>query len=158
MKPFALALALLFAAPAALAHDLIVGGLHFVHPFIAAPIPGSMSGAAYVVIANEGSQADTLFGVETDIAMMSMLHTTMFGTDGVARMVELPQVIIEPGDVFGFEPGAAHIMLMMLTRQLAVGDVVPFTLVFENAGRIEVEFVVDPADLHEPAAAMEHMH
>jgi hypothetical protein len=148
--------ALLFASPA-LAHDVIVSGLHFVHPRIAEPIRGAMSGAAYVVIANEGSTPDRLLGVETDVAMMAMLHTTEFGADGVARMQEVPPVIIAPGDVFSLEPGGAHIMLMGIDRGLKVGDMVPFTLIFETAGRIEMEFIVDPADPDEPAMG-EHMH
>ncbi|PKP71060.1 MAG: hypothetical protein CVT82_03620 [Alphaproteobacteria bacterium HGW-Alphaproteobacteria-4] len=156
MKRLALALALLLAAPAAHAHDVIVNGLHFVHPYISEPIKGAMSGAAYVVIANEGTQADTLIGVETDIAMMAMMHKTEFSTDGVASMVELPPVTIAPGDVYSFEPGGAHIMLMMLNSGLKVGDMAPFTLIFENAGRVAVEFMVDPADPNAPA--VQHMH
>ncbi|MBW6507119.1 MAG: copper chaperone PCu(A)C [Rhodobacteraceae bacterium] len=156
MKQLALALALLLAAPAAQAHDVITSGLHFVHPYVSEPIKGAMAGAAYVVIANEGTAADTLIGVETDIAMMAMMHKTEFSANGVASMVELPPVTIAPGDVYSFEPGGAHIMLMMIDSGLKVGDMVPFTLIFQNAGRIEVEFMVDPADPNAPAA--EHMH
>lgn len=158
MKRIALALAMLIAAPAAQAHDIIASGLHFVHPHIAEPITGAMSGAAYVVIANEGSVADALLGIETDFAMMAMLHTTEFGADGVAHMVELPPVTIAPGDVYSLEPGGAHIMLMGLAGGAKVGDMVPFTLIFQNAGRIEVDFMVDPADPDAAAGTAEHMH
>ena len=40
------------------------------------------------------------------------------------------------------EPGGLHIMLMKLKRPLAVGDKVPATLVFRDAGRVPIEFLV----------------
>lgn len=150
MKRIILILATMLAATAAPAHEVFVGGLHIIHSSMLAPIKGAMSGAAYMVIANEGTVADRLIGVETDIAMMAMLHKTEFGTDGVARMVEVSPVELAPGDIVSFEPGGMHIMLMGLSAVLKAGDEVPFTLIFEQAGRVEVEFMVDPGD---PGAA-----
>lgn len=158
MRRIALAVALLLAAPAAQAHDVFANGLHFVHPHIAEPIKGAKSGAAYVVIANEGTVVDTLLGIETDFAVMAMLHKTEFGADGVARMAELPPVTVAPGDVYSLEPGGTHIMLMGLAGGVKVGDMVPFTLIFQNAGRVAVDFMVDPADPNAATATAEHLH
>ncbi|WP_372838631.1 copper chaperone PCu(A)C [Phaeovulum sp.] len=145
-----LALALFVASPA-LAQDVIVNGIHIIHPYITAPAPGSMSGAAYLVVANEGATADRFDAVETDIAMMAALHNTEFGADGVARMYELPPIPLAPGETVSFEPGGAHIMLMMLNAELNVGDMVPMTLSFQNAGEIVVEFEVMARDPNAPA-------
>ena len=41
------------------------------------------------------------------------------------------------------EPGGAHDMLLKLKQPLAVGDRVPATLVFRDAGRVKVEFAVE---------------
>lgn len=152
---FPILAALLFAT-AAPAHDVFVGSLHIIHPSILEPIKGAQSGAAYMVIANEGTVADRLLGVETGIAAMAMMHKTEFGTDGVARMVAVPLVDLLPGDIVSFEPGGMHVMLMGLNAGLKAGDEVPFTLIFETAGRVEVEFVVDPSDPN--AAPSEHNH
>ena len=48
------------------------------------------------------------------------------------------------GETVVLEPGGYHIMLMGLTKPLTEGEMVPATLIFEHAGRIEVEFMVDP--------------
>ena len=41
------------------------------------------------------------------------------------------------------ETGGAHVMLLKLKQPLAVGDRVPATLVFRDAGRVKVEFAVE---------------
>ncbi len=145
-----LAVALFMASPA-LAQDMVVNGIHIMHPYITAPAPGAMSGAAYLSVANEGTTADRFDAVETSIAMMAALHNTEFGADGIARMYELPPVPLAVGETVSFAPGGAHIMLMMLTGELKVGEKVPMTLSFKNAGDIVVEFEVMPFDPNAPA-------
>ena len=48
-----------------------------------------------------------------------------------------------PSDVV-LEQGGMHVMLMGLTGSVTEGDMVPATLIFEQAGRVAVEFMVDP--------------
>jgi len=151
MKRLLPALAMLAFASPALAHDYVVNGIHIIHPFISEPAPGAMSGAAYLTISNESAEPDRFTAVETGIAMMAALHETEFGADGVARMFELPPVEIAPGETVAFEPGGAHIMLMMLTGDLKAGDMVPMSLFFDKAGQIDVEFEVMPFDPGAPA-------
>lgn len=135
----------LSSLPAA-AHDVAAGALQIIHPAIPAPAANARSAAGYMVLANEGSTPDRLIGVETVIAGAAMLHTTDFGADGVARMRHLPAIDLPAGGIVTLEPGGMHVMFMGLTAPLAEGDMVSATLVFEQAGRVAIEFMVDPAD------------
>ena len=125
------------------AHGVTVGEMEIVHPAIPALPAAARSAAGYLEIVNAGSVGDRLLGVETAIAKQAMLHTTDHGADGVARMIHLDAIDIPAGGTVLLEPGGLHIMLMGLTGPLTEGDMIPATLVFERAGRVEIEFSVD---------------
>jgi copper(I)-binding protein len=154
MKHVLILLAAFMFGNAAHSHDYIVGELEITHPMIPATVPGARSAAGYVVITNNGAQMERLLGVETP-APMSMLHKTEFGSDGIARMMHLEAVEIAPGDSVIFEPGGMHVMLMGLTTPFLDGQMVPATLIFERAGRIDVEFMVHALDASGASAMME---
>jgi copper(I)-binding protein len=144
MKPaLALVLALLTATPA-LSHSVTEGALEIIHPNIPQPAKGAKSAAGYMAISNEGATPDRLIGVETPAAAKSMLHTTSISADGVASMSHLDAIEIPAGDTILLEPGGMHVMLMGLTADLIEGDMVNGALIFEKAGRVEIEFMVDP--------------
>lgn len=156
-RPISLIAAALLAgasvfAPAT-AHEVTAGDLQIIHPSIPAPTAAAKSAAGYMAISNEGSEPDRLLAVEGDFAQKIMLHTTEFGSDGVARMTHLDGIEIPAGDTVVLEPGGMHVMLMGLTAPLTEGAHIPATLVFERAGRVEVEFAIDPAGA---AAAEDH--
>jgi len=125
------------------AHGVTVGALEIEHPAIPAPAAGAQSAAGYLGIVNTGSTAERLLGVETGIAKRAMLHTTEHAADGVARMVHLDAIDIPAGGTVTLAPGGLHIMLMGLTGPVTEGEMIPATLIFETAGRVEVEFSVD---------------
>jgi copper(I)-binding protein len=145
MKPFfAVLTALMLSTIAALAHGVTAGKLEIIHPNIPQPIPSAKSAAGYMGIYNDGDTADRLIGVETGIAQSSMLHTTEHSADGVARMIHVEGLDIPAGETIVLEPDGMHVMLMGLTGPMLEGDMVPATLIFEHAGRVEMEFMVDP--------------
>jgi hypothetical protein len=125
------------------AHGVTVGTLEIEHPAISAPPAGAKSAAGYLSIVNTGSTADRLLGVETGIAKRAMLHTTEHADDGVARMIHLDAIDIPAGGTVTLAPGGLHIMLMGLTGPVTKGDMIPATLIFQTAGRVEVEFSID---------------
>jgi hypothetical protein len=47
-------------------------------------------------------------------------------------------------------------MLMGLTHGLTEGDMVPVTLIFEHAGKVEVHFMIDPAGAPMDPSTMDH--
>jgi copper(I)-binding protein len=99
--------------------------------------PGAekMATALYFTLENNGSEADTLYAVETDIAKMVQIHETY--TDGdMMGMREIGEIIVEPESSVKLEPGGMHIMVMRLIRDIKKGDEIEFNLHFKNAGSI----------------------
>ena len=101
--------------------------------------PGAekMATALYFTLENNGSKADTLYAVETDIAKMVQIHETYSNGD-VMGMREIGKIIIEPGSSAKLEPGGMHIMVMRLKKDIKNGDEIEFKLHFRNAGIIKI--------------------
>ena len=135
--------ALLLADPVH-AHGVTVGDLEIIHPNIPQPASSAMAAAGYMGISNAGDEADRLIGVETTVAQSAMLHKTEVNADGVASMAHVEGIDIPANDTVVLESGGYHIMLMGLTQELIEGQMVPGVLIFEKAGRVEMEFAIDP--------------
>ncbi len=146
MKPFLGLLAALLLSTPVLAHSVAKGSIEIIHPNIPQPAAGAMAAAGYMGISNMGDHPDRLIGVETPAAQSAMLHQSMVDANGVASMAHVEALEIPAQDTVVLEPGGYHIMLMGLTQPLVEGQMVPGVLVFEQAGRIEMAFMVDPAD------------
>lgn len=141
--PYALAVASLLLAGAAGAHEFKLGALTIGHPYLLETAPRAATGAGYLSVANAGPEADRLLAVETAFPQ-AMLHVTETDAAGVSRMRHVEGLEIPAGAVLALEPRGAHVMFMGLEAPLKAGDQIPATLVFENAGRIEVIFNVEP--------------
>lgn len=146
MKPFLGLLAALLLSTPVLAHSVAKGSIEIIHPNIPQPATGAMAAAGYMGISNRGDHPDRLIGVETPAAQSAMLHQSTVDANGVASMAHVDALEIPAEDTVVLEPGGYHIMLMGLTQPLVEGQMVPGVLIFEQAGRIEMEFMVDPAD------------
>lgn len=146
MKAILGLMAALMISTAAAAHGVKSGDLEIIHPNIPQPSASAKSAAGYMAISNDGAAPDRLIAIETAAAQKSMIHTTETSADGVARMVHLEALEIPAGETVVLEPGGIHVMLMGLTQTMKEGDMVPATLIFEQAGRVEVEFMVDPSE------------
>ena len=118
------------------------------------------AGAAYMVIENTGSAADTLVGGSSDIAKAVEVHETyeipaespaMGGAESPAAsegamgssspmmgMRKIDSLAIPAGGSVELKPGGYHIMLIDLTRELKAGDKFDITLKFANAGDVKV--------------------
>jgi copper(I)-binding protein len=73
----------------------------------------------------------------------------------VMRMRALESLEIAPGETIKMQPGKGlHIMLIGLKQALKAGDKVPVTLVFEKAGKVDVELMVHAIKAGDKA----HMH
>lgn len=140
----ALALGLALLASPTLAHEFKIADLTVGHPFSHPTAATAMAGAGYMTITNTGETADRLVAVEAAFPKV-MLHASV-ETDGIARMIHLDDgVEILPGQTIEFMPGGLHVMFMGLDGEPFVeGEAVPATLVFEKAGRLPVEFTVEP--------------
>lgn len=151
MKALGNLIVLFFLALPVRAHEVTAGALEIIHPSIQPTAPNAMSAAGYMAVSNNGDQPDRLVAIEAGIARQASLHTTEIGADGVARMMQLDGLDIPAGETVVLETGGMHVMFMGLAHGVAKGEMVPATLVFERAGRVEVEFSADPAE-----GAMDH--
>jgi copper(I)-binding protein len=104
--------------------------------------PGAkqMGTALYFAIENNGEAADTLYKVESDIAGRVELHETYSNGD-VMGMRKVEMIIVEAGSSFELKPGAHHIMVMRLKKDIKRGDEAQFNLFFSKTGEINIKAV-----------------
>ena len=135
----------IFAAMAtvASAHDYTKGSLKIDHPWSRATPHGAEVAGGYLVIENKGTSVDRLVSATSEIAGRVEIHE-MAVQDGIMKMRPLARGLeIKPGATTKFEPGGFHVMFMNLKRPLKEGEKFKGTLVFEKAGRLDVEFTVE---------------
>jgi copper(I)-binding protein len=131
---------LLTAAPHA--GELRHGELYLQEPWARATPAAARVGAGYLVIVNEGDEADRLLTGEAAFAGRIELHETAT-VEGVMRMRPLADgLTLPPGETVTLEPGGLHIMFMQLQEPLTEGEERSVTLGFERAGEVEVVFTV----------------
>ena len=141
----------------AFAHELKLGDLLIEHPWARASIGQVPNGAAYMTIMTEGREVDRLLAVETVVARRAELHSHLMD-GGIMRMRPVDAVEIAPGEPAMLQPGGLHVMLMGLKAPLVEGETFALTLVFERAGRVEVEVQIEKATQTEAPAGMKHDH
>jgi len=132
-----------FFASHASAHDYKVGDLVIEHPFAFETAQSAMAAGGFMTITNTGDSDDRLVAVTGDFPRIE-LHTTEMDGD-IARMVKQEDGIMIPaGESVALEPGGFHVMFMGLNGDpFEVDEQVGVTLMFENAGEIEVMFKVE---------------
>ncbi len=136
----------------AAAADYTLGDLAIHKPWARASIGQAQAGAAYVTVMNKGSLPDRLIAVEGEVANRVELHNHMMD-GGVMKMRPVKAIEVAPGEPAVLKPGGLHIMLMGLKAPLVKGESFPLTLVFERAGRVEIE-----VSIGEGTAMEDQMH
>jgi copper(I)-binding protein len=104
-----------------------------------ASVGTSRPGAAYMTLRNTGSEAVTLTGIMTPIAMMPEIHRTATNDQGVSTMAPAGEITIAPGESVALAPGGLHAMLMRLQEPMIEGESFPLTLTFSDGGKVMVE-------------------
>ena len=119
----------------------------------ARPTPeGTSISAGYLKITNHGDAPDMLLGASTPVADSAELHESAMTADGVMTMRALEHGLeIKPGETVELKPAGAHIMILGVKAPLKEGEIVPVTLDFKSAGKVEVPFAIKPL-----GAATEH--
>ena len=126
----------------ATAHDFKVGDIEIQHPWVAPTIASSRVTGVYFTVKNLGKTPDKLIRIEVsdEVADAASLHE-LREVDGLLRMRPLSNgKQIDPGKSVQFKQGGDHGMLMGLKAPLLIGDKFEASLVFENAGTVNVEF------------------
>jgi copper(I)-binding protein len=141
----------------AMATDYKAGSIEISNPWSRATPKGAQTAIGYMTIKNNGVASDRLVGGSIDAADRFQLHA-MIIEDGVAKMRELNSVEIKPGQIVEFKPGGDHVMFVNLKLPFSKGDHIGGTLVFEHAGKVDVEYSVESIGAQKGPQDMGHMH
>lgn len=101
------------------------------------PSSEKMTTALYFVIENQSETADTLFQVDSDLAERVEIHET-YSEGEMIGMRKVDFIVIESQGSFELKPGAHHIMLMKLKKNINDGDKGEFVLHFKKAGEMKI--------------------
>jgi copper(I)-binding protein len=98
------------------------------------------AGAVYVLIENQGNQADRLVGASSAAAKTVEVHESYMDANGTMGMRPVEGGLeIPAGSKVELKPGGYHIMLIDLVNPLEVGSKITVTLKFEKSGEITLE-------------------
>jgi periplasmic copper chaperone A len=129
-------------ATTVMAKDYKAGSIEIVSPWSRATPKGAQTAIGYMTIKNNGATSDRLAGGSVDVAASVQLHS-MVMENGIAKMRELHDIEIKPGQTIEFKPGGSHAMFVNLKHPLSKGERVKGTLVFEHAGTVQIEYTVE---------------
>ena len=149
-------LAVSLVATSAVAHDYKIGSIEIGDPWSRATPSTAPSAGGFLTIANKGSTPDRLLAIQSPAAKQVELHEMKM--DGnVMRMRELENgVALAPGQTVELKPGGFHVMFIGLKAPFVKDQRVPATLVFEKAGKVDVEFTVEALGAAAPSGAHQH--
>lgn len=139
----AAALLLMVSVAPLSAHEFKVAELEIVHPWARPTVAVQKNGAVYVTLRNHGATDDRLVGARTAEAAQVDVHDSTVTADGIARMRPQEGVVIAPASEVQLTPGGLHLMLVGLRGRLFEGTSFPLTLVFEHAGEVPIEVMVE---------------
>lgn len=104
----------------------------------------AVTGAGYMTIKNHGNSDDRLISARSDFAQRAELHRTTMENDVMRMRAATDGIIVPARGQIELQPGSnLHIMLVGLNEPLKEGARVPLTLMFERAGAVAVELVVE---------------
>jgi periplasmic copper chaperone A len=132
----------LFFASNLFAQSVIKAGeIEISHPWTWNTPPGAKVGGAFFTV-KAGAAADKLVSAESPIAGKTEIHTHAM-ENGVMRMRAISHIEIGAGKTVELKPGSFHVMFFDLKKQLDSGNKFPLTLMFEKAGKVQVEITVE---------------
>ena len=144
LKPLIVLLLIGLGSTAAFADSYKIGNIEVMHPWARAQLKGTTVADGFVQIVNHGSTDDTLLSVSVDFATAQIHNMTMNGN--MMQMEEMKDgVPIPAGGSVTFQPNAMHIMFVNMNRQLQPNQMVDGELNFAKAGKLKVQFIVEPA-------------
>ncbi len=145
------ALALALLPLLASAHSYSVGTVKIGHPWSRATPPGAQVAGGFLTITNTGKSEDRLISVSSPLAKRVELHQMKMDA-GVMRMRRIDDgLVLAAGKTVTLAPGGYHLMFIGPSRPFVAGDHIKATLVFRDAGKVDVEFAVDDAGATQPS-------
>ncbi|MFL6946873.1 MAG: copper chaperone PCu(A)C [Xanthobacteraceae bacterium] len=150
LRPVGLALLIASAWTAgALAHSHKIKGFEIVHPWcFEITDPAVSTAAVYMIIKNQDRRPDRLIGATSAAAQTIELRTPVGDGTHTRKASGLD---VKGGQELILRSSGPHLLLSGLARKPAAYESFAMTLIFERAGRIEVEVMVEEARKGEPA-------
>jgi periplasmic copper chaperone A len=143
MKKLIAAFALIGGSASVWAHGYRIGDLEILHPAITVPAPLADYSCAHVKIINHGTTPEHLLGAEVAAARHVRIVALSDGGKGLSYPAS---VAIAPGATLNLNRGNWCLFLSGITATLEADmGVVRGWLLFENQGKVPVEFMIDPA-------------
>ena len=106
--------------------------------WIRATPPGHGVSAGYLNIKNSNDEADRLISVSSDFAGRGEIHEMRMDGD-IMKMRQMEDgLTIAGGSAVTLKPGGTHLMFMKLNQQIVAGERYNITLIFEQAGKIDM--------------------
>lgn len=134
----------LTAMPSALFAQSSTEAIRVTDAWLRETAPGQTAGGGFLTITNNGKADDRLTGGGSARAAQVQVHD-MRMEGGVMRMRPLDGGLPLPaGRTATLKPGGLHLMLIGLKQPLKRGERVPVTLTFARAGKVTVDFIVQP--------------
>lgn len=125
----------------ATAHEFNLGDLFVDHPHIPLASAEADSALGLLSIHNRTDETEQLTAVRgTGVTLM---HHVEVGDE--MRLVPVDRLAIPRGTTLTFSPDALH-LVFETEAHLSEGDLIPTKFVFENAGEMDVIFVVEADD------------
>lgn len=136
------------------AHSFKAGDLEVLHPYATESRPGQQNGAAWFGVTNSGDTADRIVDVRSNVAKSTEIHDMTMEND-IMRMFQVDGVDVPAHSTVQLGEGnKLHIMLIDLNAPLKKGEKFNLDVVFEKAGVVPVEVVVEAAK--KPGAKHDH--
>ncbi len=123
------------------AAEIGLKGITVSDPYLVAFGKNAKSGAGYFVISNKNSKPVIINKVRAEFGK-AMLHKTDVDKKGVAKMKHLESVEVPGNGLLKLEPGGTHIMFMNISIEFDERNMYPVTLIFEEEGSLNVDFIL----------------
>jgi periplasmic copper chaperone A len=134
--------------PQAVAHEQTIGALKVAHAWVRATTASEKVTLGYAIeIANTGKTADRLLGASLEAAGEGELRSVNLDTGSPKATPIAGGLVIEPGKSIALAPGSVHLHFSPVKSPLAAGSIAKGMLWFEKAGKVAVDFMVEPAEL-----------
>jgi copper(I)-binding protein len=138
MKPFA---ALFAAAFLLFAQTAWAAGLSADEAWARASMGAGTTGAVFLVLHNDGAQAQRIVSSSTPVAEAAELHTHSMN-DGVMQMRQVEALEVPAGGSLMLQPGGDHVMLFGMKQLLQEGETFELTLTSESGESVTLPVAV----------------
>jgi copper(I)-binding protein len=126
------------SAPAAMQ-----GSIEIHRPWARQAVGMPERGGGFLTLANKGTEPDRLVAASSPAAAKIEIHAIKVVGGGISMCPREQGLVLPAGVTLTLQPRGYHLLLIDLAAPLTPGARLSVTLVFEKAGVIDVEFLVE---------------